>query len=276
MLSDHITQMVFRLEYSDDVKNVRPLLEACGLEPYLGDEIDGWSDQRYLLACTRAGGVAACVGWTINETGNAIVHSLGVAPSTRGSGIGGGLLATAMGQLVDQQAVKGFWLTTSSGNARHLFWSLGYKTIDPSDVPKPVSDHPLYQAQPNGTRMARLYGDHAQRGLDNSAFRLIQNDTQEATLPLGSVFYFKQTGTVVEASYRGGLVARGHLMGRIVEGAIPFCWHQFVVPNHDDRSGSDGRLMSGEGKIDIELMDDGRRELRERFVGAGELLLREV
>lgn len=277
MLSDHITRMGFRLEYADDVKPVLPLLQACGLEPFLADDLDGWHAPRYLLACTRAGGVAACLGWTIHESGNAIIHSLGVAPPTRGSGIGGGLLAAAMGELVDQQMVESFWLTTTSGNARHLFWSLGYKTIDGADVPTSVKNHPLFVSQPDGTPMARVYADGVQRGLDHSAFRLIQNDTYEATLPLGSVFYFNQTGSVVEASYRGGPVVRGHLMGHIVDGAVPFCWHQFVIPEYeDDNAGSEGRLMSGDGRIVIELMPDGRRELRERFGPSGELLLREV
>ncbi len=278
MLSDHITQMGFRLEYSDDIKTVRPLLEACGLEPFMSDDLEDWTQSRYLLACTRAGGVAACVGWTIHSDNQAIMHSLGVAPPTRGSGIGGGLLATAMAMLVEQHGVNAFWLTTSSGNARHLFWSLGFASLDSADVPEFVAEHPIFADLPRGSRMARIYdATLLQRGLDNTAFRLIKNDTVEATLPLGSVFYFKQTSQVVEASYKGGLVVRGHLMGFVASGNIPFCWHQFVLPGYDSaQAGHVGRLMSGDGQISIEMMPDGRRELRERFDGSGELLLREV
>jgi N-acetylglutamate synthase-like GNAT family acetyltransferase len=277
MLSDHITKMGFRLEFADDVRTVQPLIEASALEPFADDAEDGWGPSRYLLACTRAGGVAACVGWTQHTSGHVVIHSLAVAQPSRGSGIGGGLLATAMGQLVETGKVLGFWLTTTSGNARHLFWSLGFTNVEDTEVPEFVADHPIMLAQPDGTRMARIYGeDHLSRSLDRTAFRLIQNDTHEATLPLGSVFYFRQTGLVVEASYRGGEVTRGHLLGHIQNSAIPFCWHQFVQLPDETSSRTSGRLMSGDGRIVLELMADGRRELRERFEGSGELLLREV
>lgn len=274
MLSDHITQMGFRLEYADEARTVKHLLEACGLEAMLADAEPHWHPSRYLLACTRAGGVAACVGWDMHESGVAVIHSLAVAPPTRGSGIGGGLLANAMASLVEGENVRGFWLATSSGNARHLFWSLGFATMDAADVPHLVAEHPAIAGVARGTVMARLYGDdHVARGLDRTAFRLIQNDTHEATLPHGSVFFFRQTSQVVEASYRGGPVVRGHLMGQIVDGAIDFCWHQFV---HNDADPKASRLMNGDGRIVIELMEDGRRQLRERFEGSGELLLREI
>ena len=81
-----------------------------------------------------------------------------------------------------------------------------------------------------------------------------------------------QTGVVIESSYRGGPVRRGHIIGAISDDELNFCWHQYV---------DDGRLQSGDGTIFVELLEDGRRELRETLSTAmtsktNELLLREL
>lgn len=265
MVNEHITSLGYRLEFADGPEVVKPLLEACDLE--FAPEASGeWEESKYLIACTRAGGLAACVGWTRHED-EVIIHSLAVAPSSRGSGVGHGLLATAMGHVMDKHPVQAFYLTTQSGGARRMFASMGFHVTEDGELPEHVADHPIFESAVDYARsMVRNYKATA-RGLDNYAFRLIQNETPEATLPLGSVFFFTQTGSVIEASYRGGPVVRGHLMGAIDGEDLHFCWHQFT---------RGGRLMNGDGDISLDTLPDGRRELREKFQGSGELLLREV
>ena len=119
--------------------------------------------------------------------------------------------------------------------------------------------------------MVRRY-TRAKRGLDRCAFQLILNETSEQTLPAGSVFFFSQVGRVIEATYRGGSVIRGHLIGAIDEGELKFRWHQYTT---------DQRLMAGDGLIFVDPQPDGRRELRERFSSVdkdekNEILLREL
>ena len=154
-----------------------------------------------------------------------------------------------------------------------MFTSAGFAPTDHDDVPAFVTEHPTFvntkgeHARP----MVRRY-QTTRRGLDNCAFRLILNDTEDATLPLGSVFFFRQTGEVIESSYRGGPVRRGHIIGAISGDELKFCWHQYI---------DDGRLQAGDGTTFVEMLPDGRRELRETLSTAettkkNELLLREV
>lgn len=265
MVNEHITSLGYRLEFAEDESVIKPLLEACDLE-FVPESENPWHQSEYLMACTQAGGLAACVGWSRHER-HAILHSLGVAPSSRGSGVGAGILATAMGHVMDSQPVESFYLTTTSGAARRLFASMGFVVLEDEELPEHVAEHPIFdEASDSARSMIRDY-TAARRGLDNFAFRLVHNDTPEATTPLGSVFFFKQTGSVIEANYRGDPVVRGHLLGAIDGDDLHFCWHHFT---------RGGRLMSGDGNITLETLPDGRRELRETFKGSGELLLREV
>ena len=266
MSHDHITSLGYRVEFSDDPAVVKPLLDAVDLEGHFDD-----LDHEFMLACTTAGGIAACVGWTRVDR-FAVLHSLVVAPPSRGSGVGLGLMASAMAHVMDQNPLDAFYLTTPSSGARRLFGSLGFFPTDHADIPEVISEHPEFRsAIERSVPMARSYGA-IKRGLDNCAFRLVTNDTPDATLPLGSVFLFRQNGSVIESSYRGGPVVRGHLLGIIEEEQLRFCWHQFI---------RDGDLMRGDGSIVVKPMEDGRRELVEHFSNETsddpiELLLREV
>lgn len=271
MVNEHITSLGYRLETTDDPETVATLLKACNMTPLPESESDYWEATKYLVACTMAGGNAACIGWSRCE--NAVVlHSLAVAPTSRGSGIGAGILASAMGTIMDQRAVDGMYLITDSAGARRMFTSAGFSNVDREDVPDEIRDHPSFQRSGAHARaMIRRY-QSTKRGLDNCAFRLILNDTDDATLPLGSVFFFRQTGEVIESSYRGGPVRRGHIIGAIAGDELNFCWHQYI---------DDGRLQSGDGRIFVEMLPDGRRELRETLSTVetsepNELLLREV
>lgn len=269
MVNEHITSLGYRLESSDE-PNVDALLSACNMHPVPNPEQD-WEKANFLIACTMAGGVAACIGWSRLED-DVVLHSLAVAPPSRGSGIGVGLLASAMAEIMDFRPASAMYLITESSSARRLFESAGFSTVELEDVPDALQDHPAFQVAPDHARaMARTYA-YTKRGLDNCAFRLITNDTEDATLPLGSVFFFRQTGDVIESSYRGGPVRRGHIIGAIRGDELNFCWHQYV---------EDGRLQAGDGTIFVEVLPDGRRELRETLSTAetsktNELLLREV
>lgn len=270
MVNAHITSLGYRLETTTDPEVVAPLLKACRMDP-IEEPGPDWEVSTYLIACTLAGGIAASVGWNRRED-SIVLHSLAVAPTSRGSGIGAGLLASAMGELMDTRAVPACWLTTESMSALRMFTSAGFVPVDGDDVPAQVLEHSTFASANSKSRpMVRRY-QTTRRGLDNCAFRLILNDTQDATLPLGSVFFFRQTGEVIEASYRGGPVRRGHIIGAISGDQLSFCWHQYV---------DDGALQSGDGNIFFEQLPDGRRELRETLSSAAttktnELLLREV
>lgn len=264
--NQHIASLGFRLEDTRDVDEVRRLLRASGVEP-LGEQAQRgpWQPSTYLMACTTAGGTAACVGWTRGED-CIVLHSLAVAAPSRGSGIGASMLATVLGEAMDAQPVREIYLTTRT--ARRFFADFGFELLEPDDIPYAVRAHPAFARSPQGSvPMVRRYLPR-KRGLDQCAFRLIHNTTADATLPPGSVFLFRQSGSMLEAQYRGTPVQRGHLIGAIHAQKLDFLWHQALT---------DGELDHGGGRILVDELDDGRRELREKLGrDPGELLLREV
>ncbi len=261
--NENISSLGYDLEIVDDVERVRPLLDACDLDAF-DQELSEAEESKYLVATTPAGGVAASAGWVRYPEGDAIIHSLAVAPSSRGGGLGASMLASMMLQLREKGEVDAIHI----GVDRRLvgyFSRLGFVDNDEESLPKPVAEHPLF-ADSSVRPMVRRYGVE-RHGLDQSAFCLIHNTTEDATLPVGSVFWFRQSGAVLEAHYRGGPVARGHLLGATEEGALKFVWQSCT---------RDGQLMRGEGEILINPLDDGRREMRETLgEDPGELLLRE-
>jgi hypothetical protein len=210
-----------------------------------------WSRAQYLTAKTRAGGIAAAIGWNRAED-TAVLHSLAVAPTTRGGGIGAGMLASAMAQIMEEEPVRGLYLITPGSRIQRLFESAGFSTLDFDDVPDVVTSHPLFASPWEGARpMIRDYG-RPRRSLDNSAFRVVINNTPGATLPRGSVFFFRQNGGIIEADYRGGPVKRGHIIGSVQGERLEFAWHSYV---------EGGKIQTGKGAILIQHLADGRREL---------------
>lgn len=247
--SDHITSLGYRLERSM-APQLGPLLKACGMEP-LHETTDAWSRAQYLTAKTRAGGVAAAIGWNRAED-FAVLHSLAVAPTSRGGGIGAGMLASAMAQLMEEEPVSAMFLLAPGSSAQRLFESAGFTGEDHEDLPEVVTSHPSFETPTDqGRPMIRSY-ERRRRSLDNSAFRLVVNNTPEAMLPKGSVFFFKQNGGVIQALYRGGPVKQGHIIGAIIEEELKFAWHSYI---------RDGDLQAGTGATRIEHLTDGRRQL---------------
>lgn len=268
MIDDHITSLGYDVSITDDVGAVRPLLDAVDLK-VVESNGSGWPASNYLAATTRAGGSAASIGWSQRDE-LAVLHSLAVAPAMRGSGLGAGVLAAAVGHIIDNTPVNKIGLATESHRAKALFRSLGFTPCEHSELAPEMLDHPsIERLGTDGMAMMRDYSV-PKRGLDQCAFSLILNDTPEATLPLGSVFFFTQTGPVIEARYRGGPVIRGHLLGSIEAQELRFVWHQYLKSES---------FQSGSGGIELDVLPDGRRELREVLDGTDEknsLLLREV
>lgn len=249
--NEHIATLGYRLESTSDVALVRPLLEAAKLRPVEDDPNTPASE--YLIATTRAGGIAACAGWT-RLADTVILHSLAVAPPSRGSGVGVSLMATALSQLMNHQPVEAIYLMTAS--ARRFFASYGFVQVEPEEIPVEVQDHPTFMhADPEvkSTPMVRHY-KLGPRGLDQCAFRLLENRTPNAVLPVGSVIFFKQAGQMLEANYRGGPVVRGHILGKIDGDHIRYLWHAYSTEDE---------VLNGDGHWRISSLPDGRRELRE-------------
>lgn len=268
--NDLITHLGFRLEETDDPTQVARLLEASGVPALPAHSHGAWHRARYLVAYSGAGGTAACAGWT-RGADCLVLHSVAVAAPSRGTGLGASLFATLLGQAMDEAPVPQVYLTTQQ--ARRFFADFGFEPLEAQNIPYEVRAHPQFARAPEqSTAMVRRYVASTltapSRGLDQCAFRLIHNSTPNATLPLGSVFFFRQAGAILQASYRGTPVRRGHLIGSISADALNFLWHHVL---------DDGRLDSGGGRILVSELPDGRRELRERLGNTpGELLLREV
>lgn len=97
-----------------------------------------WTRAQYLTAKSRAGGVAAAIGWNRADD-FAVLHSLAVAPTSRGGGIGAGMLASAMAQIMEDAPVAATYLIAPSSRARQLFERLvaAYGCSVKSKTPEP-------------------------------------------------------------------------------------------------------------------------------------------
>lgn len=253
----------FKLEYSEDSAMIKPLLLASHVEPL--DDLDEENPSEYALVTTRAGGVAACAGWT-RLAEHVVLHSLAVAPPSRGSGVGAALLAHVMGQIMDQRPVEAIYLSTSG--ARRFFSSFGFVELDESP-PQEVAQHGSFRAaQTSGAEVAMVkhYRD-LPRGLAQCAFRVIHNATADAALPHGSVIFIRQIEAMLEGHYRGGVVRKGHLLGHVQPEGVDYLWQSYLSPE---------RLAQGHGKLTISVLDDGRRELKEQQGAELTLWLREA
>lgn len=256
MRNAHIESLGFQIERGESAERVAPLLRLSQLDAL---EEEG-GQTSYLMAATAAGGIAACAGWTkLGEY--AVMHSLAVAPTSRGSGVGGALCAMAMGALMDEGAVEAVYLATST--ARRFFQSFGFEMTE-EELPEAAASHAAIRlARPDTSFMVRRYRADSPRGLDQRAFRLLHNTTSDATLPMGSVMLFRQRDAMLEAQYRGGPVLRGQLLGHVEQDRVSYVWQGFLQSQ---------ALLQGAGELVISVMDDGRRELRE-LDEAGQLAL---
>lgn len=249
----------FKLEYSEDSAMIKPLLLASHVEPLA--DIDQDNPSEYALVTTRAGGVAACAGWT-RLAEHVVLHSLAVAPPSRGSGVGAALLAHVMGQIMDQRPVEAIYLSTMG--AKRFFSSFGFVETD-DEPPQEVGQHGSFGAA-GATAMVKHYRD-LPRGLAQCAFRVIHNVTSDAALPHGSVIFIRQVEAMLEGNYRGGVVRKGHLLGHVQPEGVDYLWQSYLSPE---------RLAQGHGKLVISVLEDGRRELKEHQGAELTLWLREA
>lgn len=262
--NENIASLGYELQRTEDVDEIRPLLRACELEVFEGPFPEA-EEAAYFVAKTPAGGVAASIGWGRYGRNEAVLHSLAVAPSSRGIGIGASLVASAMLHLRDDCEVESVFIGVVDALSEY-FGRFGFVGLNGESLPEPIAAHPSFGSE-NIRPMVRRYGEE-RHGLDQTAFCLIHNSTKDATLPVGSVFWFRQSGPVLEGQYRGGPVRRGQLLGAMDGENLKFLWQSCT---------NDGELMRGDGKILVDLLDDGRREMREKLgEDPGELLLREL
>lgn len=86
------------------------------------------------------------------------------------------------------------------------------------------------------------------RAVDNSPNGEVADETR---------FHYTQQGRCVSATYQGGLIEEGHLLGKIGEdGVLEIRYHHRNI---------DGQLRSGCCRTQIHQRPDGRIELHERW-----------
>ena len=91
---------------------------------------------------------------------------------------------------------------------------------------------------------------------DNRIFKPVRN-TENGETSDETLFYYKQEGNIVTASYSGGRIRKGHLMGLVGEdGRIDMRYHQV-----NDK----GELMTGVCWSEPELMANGKIRLLESW-----------
>lgn len=91
---------------------------------------------------------------------------------------------------------------------------------------------------------------------DGKAFTLI-NNTENGHTGANTIFHYRQKAQVVSASYIGGTIQDGHLMGTVAEdGIINMYYHHVTI---------DGRLMIGQCISTPEILPDGRIRLYESW-----------
>jgi hypothetical protein len=107
--------------------------------------------------------------------------------------------------------------------------------------------------------------------LDGRRFGSVSN-TSDGEVDADTVFHYRQDGEVVSASYAGGQVRRGELIGTREGDTLEF---RYVHLNLD------GRTASGHCVSRVEVLDDGRLRLHETWEwesmpGAGTSVVEEL
>ena len=91
---------------------------------------------------------------------------------------------------------------------------------------------------------------------NNKQFRPITN-AENGETSLETVFLYRQNGDILTASYKGGKIATGHLLGKVDEfGNIEMRYHQINTA---------GELMTGFCHSKPEILADGRLRLHETW-----------
>ena len=89
---------------------------------------------------------------------------------------------------------------------------------------------------------------------NDKTFRAVSN-TPNGETSSETVFHYQQEGRILTATYKGGKIVSGHLIGLVDErGTIDMRYHQV-----NDK----GELMTGECQSTPELMENGKIRLHE-------------
>ena len=108
--------------------------------------------------------------------------------------------------------------------------------------------------------------------LDGKVFIVEKNDGEDAQLPPGSTFHFKQVDGEISATYSGGRVVKGRLKGHIVGDTLHHRYSQTL---------DDGRHFTGRATVKIRRRDDDLLELIDEWAwesqqGEGKCLMVEA
>lgn len=91
---------------------------------------------------------------------------------------------------------------------------------------------------------------------DGRSFRAVANTANGETSG-ETVFRYRQRGSILSATYSGGRIVTGHLLGLVAEdGSLDFGYHQI-----NDRN----ELMTGVCRSIPEVLPDGRIRLHETW-----------
>lgn len=91
---------------------------------------------------------------------------------------------------------------------------------------------------------------------NGKTFRAVSNTTNGET-SAETIFQYQQTGDILTASYSGGRIVTGYLLGLVDEaGNLDFCYHQI---------NTDGQLRSGRCRSAPEVLPTGKIRLHETW-----------
>ena len=91
---------------------------------------------------------------------------------------------------------------------------------------------------------------------NDKKFRAVANSENGET-SAETIFEYHQDGKILTASYNGGKIVKGHLMGLVDEqGNIDMVYHQV---------NTEGRLMTGKCHSKPEIMENGKIRLHETW-----------
>jgi hypothetical protein len=96
--------------------------------------------------------------------------------------------------------------------------------------------------------------------LNGKKFILKKNLLPGIHLPVGSLFVFKQYGKLVKASYSGGKVQDGFLLGKMEGNRISHQWCHIT---------EDNELNRGLAEMEISSRGSGKLVIRESWQGGG-------
>jgi len=110
--------------------------------------------------------------------------------------------------------------------------------------------------RPLGPDRGRTLSAMTRIDYDGRAFRALQN-SETGEVSAATLFHYRQRGSVVWATYRGGGIEQGTLVATVAtDGSLDmrYC--------HVNAAGA---LMTGECRSTPELLEDGRLRLHERW-----------